>query len=606
MACAMRSRHALTRTAIAAALVAALGFLPALVATGEADRTDRRAAAIPAFTTPAVAPAAARQAVRPPTAGPRPADVKVTFTRPGHVLPRSFLGLSFEYWDLPRLDATPRLLTRVFDLLHVRGNGPAVLRIGGDSADHSYWHEVAHPSTFPSFHVNAAYLGLLRGLTLRAHLRLLLDLNLAARDPGMAGAFTRIALARLPRGSVQSFEVGNEPDIYHREPFYRLAAVADVRIGSPAAWDRYNAARYTSEFTAYSRAVSSVSGGVPLSGPEVANPRLDLSWLQAMLAADRPTLGMLTAHRYPLSACAPRSSRLYPTIGRILNPRATVSEARSTWPAIRLARQAGLPFRITEMNSVTCGGVRGVSNTFATALWAPDALFALLRAGVAGVNIHVRPSKVNAAFAIENGRLAARPLLYGLLAFVRTLNGHPQMVGTRVATSRRVNVAVWATRNRAGAINVLALDKGSRAVRLWVDAPPAGPAVVQRLTAPGVRATSGVTLAGQTVSPAGTLTGRVRTERITAGGSGYRVTLPPYSGAIVSLPGRGFPRVVQLDHPRGTTAATTRRPAPARRSTPRLARRARPATPAAQSARRTWQRARERGRRSRRDRRRSR
>jgi hypothetical protein len=34
-----------------------------------------------------------------------------------------------------------------------------------------------------------------------------------------------------------------------------------------------------------------------------------------------------------------------------------------------------------------------VSDTFATALWAPDALFELLRAGIDGVNVHVRPSR---------------------------------------------------------------------------------------------------------------------------------------------------------------------------------------------------------------------
>jgi hypothetical protein len=38
-----------------------------------------------------------------------------------------------------------------------------------------------------------------------------------------------------------------------------------------------------------------------------------------------------------------------------------------------LAHRAGFPFRLTEQNSVTCGGLAGVSNTFATALWAPAA-----------------------------------------------------------------------------------------------------------------------------------------------------------------------------------------------------------------------------------------
>jgi len=49
-------------------------------------------------------------------------------------LPRSFLGLSFEYWDVPGLDARPAVLRRVFALLHVPGDGPLLLRLGGDSS----------------------------------------------------------------------------------------------------------------------------------------------------------------------------------------------------------------------------------------------------------------------------------------------------------------------------------------------------------------------------------------------------------------------------------------------------------------------------------------
>src|SRR5205807_8152509 len=49
---------------------------------------------------------------------------------------------------------------------------------------------------------------------------------------------------------------------------------------------------------------------------------------------------------------------------------------------------AGLPLRVDEINSVACGGAAGVSNTFASALWALDTMFALVRTGVDGVNVH--------------------------------------------------------------------------------------------------------------------------------------------------------------------------------------------------------------------------
>ena len=62
-------------------------------------------------------------------------------------------------------------------------------------------------------------------------------------------------------------------------------------------------------------------------------------------------------------------------INRILSEAATHGMARSVRPDVGLARDARLRFRLTEFNSVTCGGVAGISDSFATALWGPDVAF---------------------------------------------------------------------------------------------------------------------------------------------------------------------------------------------------------------------------------------
>jgi hypothetical protein len=84
-----------------------------------------------------------------------------------------------------------------------------------------------------------------------------------------------------------------------------------------------------------------------------------------------------------------------------------------------VARSAGLPLRLSEFNSVTCGGRTGVSDTFATALWAPDTMFSMWNVGVAGVNIHLAPGQSNAAFSISSSGLTPSPLLYGMILFSR-------------------------------------------------------------------------------------------------------------------------------------------------------------------------------------------
>ena len=73
----------------------------------------------------------------------QPPAVRATVTiAPGArpiAVPRGYFGLSTEYWTLPFFARHVTELERVLSLLHVRGSGPFVLRVGGDSADHTFW-----------------------------------------------------------------------------------------------------------------------------------------------------------------------------------------------------------------------------------------------------------------------------------------------------------------------------------------------------------------------------------------------------------------------------------------------------------------------------------
>jgi hypothetical protein len=126
----------------------------------------------------------------------------------------------------------------------------------------------------------------------------------------------------------------------------------------------------------------------------------------------------------------------YPTIRRLLSERSSTGMADGVSAAVRAAHSAGLSFRLTELNSVTCGGRPRVSDSFATALSAPDALFGLMRVGVDGVNVHIRDDAINAPFTLTRAGLNARPLMYGLALFARAWQG-TRVVAT-IAPSRGV------------------------------------------------------------------------------------------------------------------------------------------------------------------------
>ena len=129
------------------------------------------------------------------------------------------------------------LFERVVSLLRVRGDGPMMLRVGGDSADLNYWNPIwcdlrPAPSLTPGWFKQTAR------LVTQLHLRVILDLNLMGRLPHMAAVEARAAVAHLPAGSIQGFEIGNEPD----------------RFGNG-----YSADDYVRDFRSYARALKRVA-----------------------------------------------------------------------------------------------------------------------------------------------------------------------------------------------------------------------------------------------------------------------------------------------------------------------------------------------------------
>jgi Glycosyl hydrolase family 79 C-terminal beta domain len=514
---------AVTIAAAGALVVAVLLTIP------DHNRAAARPPHVPAFVGPTTAPLAAT----PPALAPPQAEVGIN--APGHAtsVPRSFFGLSTEYSSLPVYEQHLRLFERVLTLLHVRGNGPLVVRVGGDSADDTFWEPNAGRTPPWAIGLTPQVLARTRRLVRRDGVKLILDLNLITGSPRKAARLARAAERALPRGSIIGFEIGNEPDDYSPKSWLATVAVTPFRPGFLP--DDVSTGAYTHDFSKYGRALAKVAPGVPLAGPALANPVRNAGWISSLLASPHRGLGTVTAHRYLYSACARHRSGSYPTIARLLSDRATADMARRIEPAVRMAHRAGFKFRLTELNSVSCQGVPGVSDSFATALWAPDALFALLRTGLDGVNIHVRTDAINAAFTLNRHGLGARPLLYGMILFARTLSSDPRLVHATLHEDPTLHLKAWAVRVSGGIMHVLLINKGAQAANVHVDLPGSGPAKVERLLAPSAASVSGVTLAGQHLGPDGRWHGRLAVQTVTRSTGGYEVAVPATSAALLSV-----------------------------------------------------------------------
>jgi hypothetical protein len=523
------------RAAVVIALLVLAAVLLVAVGSGgsrSAGRPRRVAAAAFASVSPgSLAPAA-------PAAHPaQPVHATITLVRgaPTIALPRSFFGFSIEVWDAMHDARYLTLFKRAVGLVHVAGDGPEVLRIGGNSTDQSYWRSPLPTGRPLAFELRRNWLLSVRAIVRALHAKLILGLNAISRSSSMAAGEARAVLRALPADSVAGFEIGNEPDLYSYRFRTQFATDSHTSIGL-AAQDRiFGVQSYVNTFSRFTSALHRVAPRTPLDGPAVSNPDRGLRWLTDLVRSDRRSLGLLTAHRYPLSACVhnPRS-RVYPTIGRLLSPAASAGMAASVAPAVALAHRSGLPFRLTEFNSVTCLGRLGVSNTFATALWAPDALFQMLRGHVDGVNLHLRIDSPNAPFILGPDGFDPRPAFYGLAAFARTLGPGARLTRLNVRGAR---LSAWGVLLRGHRLHVLLIDKSARAARVLLSLHGArGGASVQRLLAPAVGSESGVTFAGQSLNSSGRWVGRRVVARVARGrGASYRLVVPACSAALVSV-----------------------------------------------------------------------
>ena len=315
-------------------------------------------------------------------------------------------------------------------------------------------------------------------------------------------------------------------------PWYRNSGGRLV-FGRPGTYD-FRA--FTAEFSALRKRLPKV----PLAGPAVGA----LSWLQnlrSFLGAER-ALRVVTVHRYPLNRCftSPGSPN-YPTIANMLSPSASRGLASGLTRYVRIAHRRGDTIRIDEMNSVACGGKAGVSDTFASALWVLDALFAVARSGVDGVNIHTFPGARYSLFTFHHAGTGwsafVRPEYYGLLMFAQAAPAGARLLS--VTRTGRPDVRGWATRASDGTIRLVLINDDVRHSHVVSVRLPerASTVTLDRLTAPSAWARRSVALGGQSFGAAtrtGTLARTRVSQELTAGPGGYLVTLPAASAAMVT------------------------------------------------------------------------
>jgi hypothetical protein len=464
--------------------------------------------------------------------------VNVDAAETGQAMPSGFLGFSLEYAAIHEyLGRNSAALDPVF-LQLVQQLNPGqqpVLRIGGDSTDHTWFPipGVVEPAGV-SYDLNSNWIATVKSAAQQLNARLILGVNLAADSPSLAGAEARALITGIGSQYVDALEIGNEPDAYTDFAWYQTRT-DQVGFARGSSWTE---PAYEQEVGEWADAVPQV----PLAGPADAYT----GWMDSLssLVHSEPRLNLVTFHRYPLRGCgANATGALAPTMSNLLDDASSAGLAQTVAPYVGVAHANGLPLRVDELNSASCGGTPGLSNTFGSSLWMLDTLFNMASVGVDGVNVHTLPGAAYApfSFSLTQGvwHATVNPIYYGMLMFSQAFPPGAQLLGTSTdTTGSGQTVRVWSTRDADGNIRtVLINESGDNAtVHLHLAGRGSTPVTVESLTAPSLTSTTGVSLGGQSFT-ANTTTGMLAAPtRSTVGpiGNQYTVSVPAGSAALVT------------------------------------------------------------------------
>jgi hypothetical protein len=468
-------------------------------------------------------------------ATPARADVTTTIAidraHPFGKLPADFVGLSYEMRELSTL-CTSGSCPGGFDAS--RGNLAALLRnlgrsnvrIAGNQLDRdTLWVPAGQqpPSPLPSWVADvvtptdiARLDRLLRATGWKAEV----GINLAHYDPALAADEAR-TLSRVLGPRLAGAECGNEPNHYAGNG-YRP---------SPYGFDQHRADW---------EACAELMAGEAVAAPDLSSPGSTAGWFAQFAAAERDRVDMLTVHNYTGAK----------TAGQLLSPQIQAAEVDTLRPQLAAARSAGRPIRVDETNSAVGGGITGVSDVYASALWAMDYSLVMAQAGFDGLNLHgglgvCGGPLYNGKFQLytpicattEQDRQAqvftAAPEYYGL--YLATRMGTGTFLPVTVSSDH--NVAAYAVRGGDGRLRIAVIEKdatGSAPVQVGIDAGGGRGASMLSLTGSSLDSAAGITVQGRTVGRDGRLDPGCGTPVRVHSGQ-LSLTIPSGSAAVITV-----------------------------------------------------------------------
>ncbi len=438
-------------------------------------------------------------------------------------VPADFMGLSYESGQLAYPDFFAPQNTALIEMFRTL-SPTGVLRLGGNLSEFTVWSD-KEPAIPPdvdglvgpdpghreprTFTITPRSIRNLQGFLDATGWRCIYGLNLGGGSLEQAlaeGSF----VARTLGNQLICVQFGNEPDLFkHRD-----------KENKPWTYDEFLTRWRTLEAAFHEKLPQ-----VAVAGPDTA---FNQRWVKQFTEDVPKKIVLVTSHYYPEGPPADPTMN----IDLLLHPGARFES--SCREALDSAKAAGLPFRMSEGNSCFNAGKQGVSDTFASALWAGDFCLQMANLGCVGVNLHGGAHGFYSPIVGSIGSgFEARPEYYGLMLMQQFAG---RTLHRTTIDARGGNLTAYAAggSSEKGLIAIFNKDARDAEVTLTATAYDLKGASVERLEAPAIDSKLGVTFRGAAVGSDGLFHPRPG-ELLNAQSGKLDVRVSGYSAALIRL-----------------------------------------------------------------------
>ena len=436
---------------------------------------------------------------------PQTINIDLDYTHQGIKIADDFTGLSFETRAVVKDTTFTKSNTVLQNLIKLLGKG--ILRIGGNSVENSIFTFNKRNKSTGQDSITAGDIDRVFSFAEKTGWKVIFGLNLGKYNPKLTAL--EVQYAWKYKSQIHSFEIGNEPNHFIQH---------QTRDSS------WGYSDFKTEFDTYAQTINDLVPDAHFSGPATAskyNP-----WFLNFAKDESQNVCLLSHHHYPMS---PEKG----SVSLMLSKKLMKTISVLFQDLVRISADQHKAFRLAECNSVYNGGLQGVSNSFASALWGADFMFTLAQSGADGLNFHTGATNPYTPISFSKGVYVAKPLFYGMMLF--RLGGKGNFLPVKVSDTL-ANISCYAVRDPLGVtltlINKDSLSSFSCNISINGKAGFSTCDII-RLTAPSVYSTSDVTLAGESVKPDGTWMPK-NTEQLNANSNGnFNISIGAGSAASI-------------------------------------------------------------------------